>query len=42
MKRRTFLKLSAVAAMSMFLGDLKLVEAKNFSAKKLIFTRTQF
>lgn len=34
MNRREFLKLSTFAAMSMFLGDFKLGEAKNFSAKK--------
>ncbi len=37
MNRREFLKLSTFAAMSMFLGDFKLVEAKNFSAKKIDF-----
>ena len=33
MNRREFLKISSVAAMSIFLGDLKMVEAKNFSRK---------
>lgn len=37
MNRREFLKLSTFAAMSMFLGDFKLVEAKIFSAKKIDF-----
>ena len=37
MNRREFLKLSTVAAMSMFLGDFKLVEAKNFSSRKIDF-----
>lgn len=37
MNRREFLKLSTIAAMSMFLGDFKLVEAKNFSARKVDF-----
>ena len=37
MNRREFLKLSTVATMSMFLGDFKLGEAKNFSSKKIDF-----
>lgn len=33
MNRREILKISSVAAMSIFLGDLKMTEAKNFSRR---------